>query len=257
MGRAIVAGGKPAMEAPSTGILVSTLAVGTVIKLVENRAEKEWIVVNQGKPGNSTVYDNSCDGTWIMRKYVNGSSAWGVANPSTSDAQKNYIQGGALHRYMNETLYPQFDDAAKAAIKKVKVPYQYTRSTVYSGANGFEAWLFPIGWMELNCVCSNGTTSAYYNGINDGGMLEYFANAAVKINTACPARVAYDEGGTARPWFGRHVTPYESYFYPMIIGTTGSMSWGGVGHVNYARPLAVLNYNTLVAEQTLVVKGVA
>lgn len=48
---------------PSAGILASDLAVGDIVKLTENGTPVEYIVVNQGIPGNSSLYDSSCDGT--------------------------------------------------------------------------------------------------------------------------------------------------------------------------------------------------
>ena len=48
---------------PSTGILASDLAVGDIVKLTENGTPVEYIVVNQGIPENSGLYDASCNGT--------------------------------------------------------------------------------------------------------------------------------------------------------------------------------------------------
>ena len=48
---------------PSTDILASDLAVGDIVKLMENGTPVEYIVVNQGKPYDSSLYDDSCDGT--------------------------------------------------------------------------------------------------------------------------------------------------------------------------------------------------
>lgn len=243
MGRVSFAGGCMGMSVPSTGIAVSTLAVGSIIKLIEGGIPKEWIVVNQGKPGNSSLYDGSCNGTWVMRKCVNGTSAWG------SDAYTNYVNGNALHSYMNNTLYPLFDDGAKAAIKKVKVPYQSEPLVISSGALGFETWLFPIGYAEINYTESWSAT--------DGAALAYFSQG-VSCNTGSASRIAYDEAGAARAWFTRSCqNDSATVFHPVIISTQGEGNFGGAVHVNYVRPLAVLDFNTLVDATSLVVKGVA
>ena len=48
---------------PIGGILASDLAVGSSVYLMENGAAAEYLVVNQGVPSNSSLYDASCDGT--------------------------------------------------------------------------------------------------------------------------------------------------------------------------------------------------
>lgn len=75
---------------PSTGILASDLAVGDIVKLTENGTPVEYIVVNQGIPENSSLYDSSCNGTWLLRKDLyserqwNTSDLWNSPSPNTS-----------------------------------------------------------------------------------------------------------------------------------------------------------------------------
>ena len=42
------------------------VAVGTVVKLKENGVAQDYLVVHQGLP--SSMYDASCNGTWLLRK---------------------------------------------------------------------------------------------------------------------------------------------------------------------------------------------
>ena len=58
MGHVTVVGGCRA-KAPLTGILASTLPVGSTVKLMENGAADEYLVVNQGIPSNSSLNDAS------------------------------------------------------------------------------------------------------------------------------------------------------------------------------------------------------
>ena len=69
MGKVIMSGIVPQMKAPG-GILASDLAVGSVVKLIENGVATEYLVVNQGIPGNSNLYDSSCNGTWLLRNGI-------------------------------------------------------------------------------------------------------------------------------------------------------------------------------------------
>ena len=47
--------------------LLGQVAVGSIVKLNENGSPTNYIVVNQGIPGNSPLYDASCNGTWLLR----------------------------------------------------------------------------------------------------------------------------------------------------------------------------------------------
>lgn len=51
-------------------VLLSTKAVGSTVKLTVNGKAREFIVVHQGKP--SSVYDESCNGTWLLMKDIYG-----------------------------------------------------------------------------------------------------------------------------------------------------------------------------------------
>ena len=76
MGKVIMSGIVPPLVAPITGILASDLAVGSVVKLMENGAAAKYRVVNQGKPSGSSLYDDSCDGTWLLRKDIKEKRQW-------------------------------------------------------------------------------------------------------------------------------------------------------------------------------------
>ena len=47
---------------------ISTLAVGSSVYLNVGGVRKEFLVVHQGKP--SSLYDSSCNGTWLLMKDI-------------------------------------------------------------------------------------------------------------------------------------------------------------------------------------------
>lgn len=49
-------------------VTLSSKAIGSTIKLKVNGSAKDFIVVHQGKP--SSVYDDSCTGTWLLMKDI-------------------------------------------------------------------------------------------------------------------------------------------------------------------------------------------
>ena len=47
----------------SSGIPIGTIPVGSVVKIGVNGKSYDFLVVNQGIPSNSSLYDSTCDGT--------------------------------------------------------------------------------------------------------------------------------------------------------------------------------------------------
>ena len=63
MGYVILSGASKGMTRPAFDVLASSLSIGTTVKLMEGGTAVEYLVVNQGIPENSSLYDASCDGT--------------------------------------------------------------------------------------------------------------------------------------------------------------------------------------------------
>ena len=55
-------------------VTLSSKAIGSTIKLKVNGSAKDFIVVHQGKP--SSVYDDSCNGTWLLMKDIYEIRQW-------------------------------------------------------------------------------------------------------------------------------------------------------------------------------------
>ena len=53
-------------------------AVGSIVKIKVNGAAKDFIIVHQGKP--SSVYDDSCNGTWLLMKDIYTTCTFGNNN---------------------------------------------------------------------------------------------------------------------------------------------------------------------------------
>ena len=112
---------------------LGTKAVGSIVKLKVNGTAKEFIVVHQGKP--SSLYDESCNGTWLLMKDVYEIRQWHSSNV-------NNLENSTIHSYLNTTFLNLFESSIKDAIKQVKIPYRANGGcggTVRSGANGLPA----------------------------------------------------------------------------------------------------------------------
>lgn len=109
---------------------LGTKAVGSIVKLNVNGAAKEFIVVHQGKP--SSLYDESCDGTWLLMKDIFARTRW-----HSSDV--NNLENSTIHSILNSTLLNAFESKIRDAIKQVKIPYRKnggSSGSDQSGANG-------------------------------------------------------------------------------------------------------------------------
>ena len=173
-------------------VALSTKAVGSTVKLNVNGAAKEFIVVHQGKP--SSVYDDSCNGTWLLMKDIYESRQWHSSNV-------NKYESSTIHTYLNGTFLNLFDADIKAQIKTVKLPYRKgggSGGTTQQGANGISAQIFLLSGPEVSFTHS-------YMDSGEGAVLSYFNGCAT--TAADSKRIAY-LNGTAAYWWLR--SPHTS-----------------------------------------------
>ena len=124
-------------------VLLSTKAVGSTVKLKVNGTAKEFIVVHQGKP--SSLYDNSCDGTWLLMKDIYENRQWHSSNV-------NNLENSTIHSYLNGTFLNLFESNIRDAIKQVKLPYRKnggSGGSDQSGANGLLCKIFLLSVLFL------------------------------------------------------------------------------------------------------------
>lgn len=243
MGKVIMSGIVNYLSKPISGILASDLSIGSSVYLMENGVATEYLVVNQGKPSGSSLYDDSCDGLWLLRKDIKENRQW-----HSSDV--NDYKNSTIHAWLNGDCFNQFGAVEQAAIKQVKLPYRagsgYDK-TVTSGANGLNTKIFLLSASEVSF-------NNDYMPTNEGAELSYFAGCA--DNAADSKRIA-NLNGTATRWWLR--TPYCYNTRLSAIGTNinGNMSWNSCSNSFGIRPALVLPYNALFDKNTLILKGVA
>lgn len=164
--------------------LLGNVAVGTVLKLKENGSPQNYIVVHQGLP--SSMYDSSCNGTWLLRQDI-------VANSQWSSTGGNYLAGpgfkSTIMEYLENTQFPKYDTSIQDVIKTVKIPFCLGGgvSTVNTGSAGLPCQLFPLGGYEVGWTTSN---SQYFP--IDGAVLSYFQGASNSKRIAKLNGAAYD-----------------------------------------------------------------
>lgn len=244
MGRVIMSGIVPTLKAPVTGVLASSLAVGSTVKLMEGGTAVEYLVVNQGIPENSSLYDASCDGTWLLRKDCHSSRQW-----NTSDV--NTYASSAINTWLNGDFFNSLGSVEQSAIKQVKIPYDVgnNTNTVNSGVNGLSTKAFLLGGMETG---ANPTGRLPV----DSAKLDYFESGT---GTSANNKRIADFNGSVIKWWLR--SPYglstDNLWYISITGELGYWPEGVATSYNGIRPALVLPSNAVFDETTMILKGVA
>ena len=175
-------------------VKLGTKAVGSIVKIKVNGASKDFIVVQQGNPNTST-YDSSCAGTWLLMKDIYTTSTFG---------NNNSYKDSSIHTYLNGTFYNLIDSNIRAAIKQVKIPYQNgtgSGGSLATGSNGLSTKVFLLSGYEVGWTTSD---NGYFP--KDGVRLAYFGNSSGGNSK----RIAYN-GSDAAVWWLRSPVTNNTY----------------------------------------------
>lgn len=212
-------------------VTLSSKAIGSTIKLKVNGSARNFIVVHQGKP--SSVYDDSCNGTWLLMQDIYENRAWHSSNT-------NDYANSTIHSYLNSTFLNLFESNIKNAIKQVKLPYRKgsgTSTTVTSGSNGLSAKIFLLSATETSFNFSTMPSG-------EGAELAYFKDCA--DNSSDSKRVAYLNGSAALWWL--RSPSCSSSFSALYVSSNGV--WGN-DYCSYSfgiRPALILPSTLLVSD---------
>ena len=212
-------------------VTLSSKAIGSTIKLKVNGSARNFIVVHQGKP--SSVYDDSCNGTWLLMQDIYENRAWHSSNT-------NDYANSTIHSYLNSTFLNLFESNIKNAIKQVKLPYRKgsgTSTTVTSGSNGLSAKIFLLSATETSFDFS-------YMPSGEGAELAYFKGCA--DNSSDSKRVAYLNGSAAVWWLR---SPYCSGFSgALYVNSNGDWGFYSCSGSYGIRPALILPSTLLVSD---------
>ncbi len=212
-------------------VALSSKAIGSTIKLKVNGSAKDFIVVHQGKP--SSVYDDSCSGTWLLMKDIYENRQW-----HSSDT--NDYANSTIYSYLNSTFLAMLDSNIQKAIKQVKLPYRKgsgTSTTVTSGSNGLPAKIFLLSATEMSFNFS-------YMPSGEGAELAYFKGCA--DNSSDSKRVAYLNGSATSWWLRSPSCNYSS----LALYVHSSGDWGNdyCSGSHGIRPALILPSTLLVSD---------
>ena len=230
--------------APVTGVLASSLAVGSTVKLMEGGTAVEYLVVNQGIPSNSDLYDASCDGTWLLRKDIHSNRKWDTSNG-------NKYESSTINTWLNGDFFNTLGSVEQSAIKQVKIPYRKdggSGGSDQSGANGLLCKIFLLSGYEVGFTTSD---SSYFP--VDGAKLSYFE--AGTGSSALNKRIAYMNGSAAYWWLRSQYTDIADYVW--LVDSDGDITGDDASDSYGIRPALVLPSNALFDGKTMLLKEVA
>lgn len=193
--------------------------VGSIVKLNVDGTAWNWIVVHQGLPGS--MYDTSCDGTWLLMQDIYEERGW--------DSNNNDYANSDIHSYQSNTFVNLFDSDIKSVIKQVKIPY--TKGTgqngsLATGSNGLSATVFQLSYTEVGL--SGGKAN------REGHVLSYFEGAENS------KRVAMFNGSRTMWGLRSPSTNTASSGYAWCVETYGSADAYRVRDPHGLRPALVL-----------------
>lgn len=212
----------------SSAKLLGDMPVGSEVYLTESGSPELYIIVNQGLP--SSKYDSSCDGTWLLRKFIFDSMAW------NSWSWNTWYNTSSINKYLNNTFVERFSAyAINNLFMSPKIPI-YSRGDIQD----YDAQVFLLSAYELD-LTSNIFIPA------EGSAMQYFDGAEAN------KRIAYF-GGAPAIWWSRsmHQKDTDSAW---CVSTTGNLSnLRSTTHVGI-RPAIILKKDTMVSSDGSIVEG--
>lgn len=222
----------------NSGTPISELPVENTVKIAVNGTLRDFLIVHQGLP--SSMYDNSCNGTWLLMKDAYEIRTWAESNI-------NSYKESTIHSYLNSTFLGLFESSIQDKIKQAKIPYVngYGNSPISSGANGLSAKIFLLSGYEVGWTISY---NSYFP--VDGDKLSYFESGA--DTSALNKRIAY-LNGTACEWWLRSPYTYDANIV-YTINQQGVYEFGAYSaYTRGVRPAFILPSDTLVSDDGTII----
>ena len=136
-------------------VKITDKPVGSIITSRIDGRNYSFIIAHHGKP--SSVYDDSCDGTWVVINDCYTLAQYGES-PSYKDS---FVNTG-----INNDIIKIFENGLKGVVKPVKIPYTDSSGTVMSGSDGLATNLFLLSATEV------GLSGSDFK--EEGATLDYF-----------------------------------------------------------------------------------
>ena len=207
---------------------LGNVPVGTILHLKENDVYQDYLVVHQGLP--SSMYDPSCNGTWMLRKDIFSNQKWGYDNEYPASLMPDYLV---------DSFLPILDEDIQSVICQVTIPYSISIGQAATDANGYSCQAFILSAFEIGF-----TENQDRNLVEDGAKLAYFLSGVT--SNANSRRVA-KYSGSASGWSTRSINPGSTN---QIIGVTETGGFVGTVNISFSpygiRPALILPPDLIV-----------
>lgn len=204
--------------------------VGDIVKIKENGAAVNFIIVHKGLPSED-YYDSSCEGIWLLREDGHSQIVW----DTSSSSYKNYATS-SIYRWLNNDYLSCIDSRIRTEIKTVILPYISGAYGQKIKDKGLSSTVFLLGCDEVG----HNMADMYKSGVT----LSYFqTETAEELNQK---RVCKSSDGTDVPWWLRN--PHTgSVGYAYRIQSNGGHSYAKADYTDAcARPAFILPEELLV-----------
>lgn len=208
---------------------LGNVPVGTILHMKENGVYQDYLVVHQGLP--SSMYDASCNGTWLLRNYIMSDQAWSKTNQAVYSASD-------VNEYLQSTYIQSLDSQMINVVKQVWIPYQASYG-IASGANGLQCKAFLLSAYEIGIT----GISSGENVPQEGAKLGYFDSGESQI--AISKRIASYQGVGARNWWLRSA-PEPYYNAAWLITSYGALYGYSKDDIYGVRPAVILPVDLIV-----------
>ena len=154
------------------GTPVGELAVGTSVFMNVGGVRKEFIVVHQGNP-DSSLYDASCNGTWVLMKDIYENRAY------NSDAGAIAYSDSDIYDYANNDFLALLDSEIQGLIKTANLPDITYLSTSPKTTTPSKIFLLAPGELGVASPRDSSASESYnvYTDLSPNKPLSYFNNA--------------------------------------------------------------------------------
>lgn len=222
--------GATATATPRAGQPAGDLSVGAIVKIIEGGTPTDYIVVHQGLP--SDMYDESCNGTWLLRKDVLEKRQW-------HSSATNDWANSTLKAYLDGTFLARFESSFQGAIKQVKIPYRPgsgAGSNINSRENGLPCKTFLLSARE-----TGGSKNSY---AIDGVKLDYFESG--ESTSANNKRIACYKSTAVTYWTRTATTDRSLIYNNATVEKNGQFDYTGIsGNLCGVRPACIIPSNML------------
>lgn len=223
-----------------SGPVAGDVTVGSSVYANYKGTRTEFLVVHQGLP--SSMYDASCDGTWLLAKTLPHTQVW-------SNTDSNDYKASHAHSFLNETFAGNLDANVLNKVRTVKIPYvngNGNTGSVASGENGLSTKFFLLSAREMY-------SGSYSNMAIDGSVLDYFLPGTAASDAK---RIAYNASGKATNWWTRTPNAQNNYTVFLVYNSNGSVTnISNKGNVQGIRPAFILDSGALIDPDTFDILG--